>query len=223
MKHAIRNGTTRWTRWVALTLGIPIVAIKQASTAFEKTVFIEGTGQHANSLTADRGTKMKSFKIDSISIVFFMIVTLLAEVGLAQDWGPNAYPIDDYTSMECFEATEGCDDIGHIEMICGEEYLCSAPHGSDALGAVEDEPTFRECVDQCFRDYLTDKATCDRDYDRDVNWCDRNASHWNGTCRYLAHQTWNLCITVAGADLVACQSGCGLGSPLKGIWKKIAK
>ena len=42
MRNAIRNGTTRWTRWVALTLWIPIMAIAQASTAFEETVFIEG-------------------------------------------------------------------------------------------------------------------------------------------------------------------------------------
>ena len=42
MRNAIRNGTTRWTRWVALTLWIPIMAIAQASTAFEETAFIEG-------------------------------------------------------------------------------------------------------------------------------------------------------------------------------------
>ena len=174
--------------------------------------------------SADRGIKMKSIKLNLISLVIFMTTVLLAEVGLAQDWSTPAYTADQYTSTECFEATEDCDHIGHIESLCGEEYLCAAPNDSNELGAVGADPTFRECVDQCFRDFIADKSACDADYQRDITFCDRNSKgYWNDTCRYLAHQTWNLCVTVASADLAGCQGGCGISGPIKGIWKKIIK
>lgn len=133
----------------------------------------------------------------------------------------NEYPTNEFTGEMCFEAPEGCENIGDTASFCGGEYLCAAV---GTLAAAGDDPTFRQCIDKCFAASLRAKAACDSDYANDLRWCDRNARRgWRrDTCYYLAGQTRNLCYAVASAELTGCLGGCGIAPPLKGLWRKIA-
>ena len=165
---------------------------------------------------------MKSIKTKISSIVLATGIVLAAQTGFAQGMYADEYSTHEFADEMCFEAPESCENIGDAESFCGEAYLCAA---AGPLAAAGDDPTFRECIDGCFADSIRAKQACDADYARDLRWCDRNARRgfWRDTCYYLAGQTRNLCYTVAAADLTGCLSGCGIGGPVKGIWKKIAK
>lgn len=162
---------------------------------------------------------MKWNKNNIISIVLVTGIVLAAQIGFATAAQANGYPFNEFAEDMCFEAPESCEYIGDTEFFCGEEYLCSAP-GPQAAGG--NDPTFRQCIDKCFADSIRAKRACDTDYQADLRWCDRNSSgYWRDACYYAAGQTWNLCFAVAGAELTGCLSGCGVGVPLKGAWKKI--
>ena len=95
-----------------------------------------------------------------------------------------------------------------------------------AVAAGSEEEGFRECIDGCLAEGLRKQAVCNADYQRDLAWCDREyrPGTWrHDTCYYFAGQTRNLCRAVEAAATTACISGCGIGTPLRGIWKKIAK
>lgn len=127
-------------------------------------------------------------------------------------------------SQGCFDTPEesDCDEIGATVSHCGEEFLCAAPAGTVAAG--QGDPDFRECIDACLAEGLRKKNKCNADYRNDLAWCDREyrPGTWrHDTCYYLAGQTRNLCYAVEAAATAGCVSGCGIGAPVKGIWKKI--
>ncbi len=128
------------------------------------------------------------------------------------------FPVRD----ECYEAPFECDVIGSSNVFCGSEYLCAA-EGSVAADA--GEPDFRECVDGCLAEGIRKQQQCNADYRDDLAWCDREYTPgtWrHDMCYYFAGQTRNLCRAAEGTSTAACVSGCGIGAPLRGVWKKIA-
>lgn len=138
---------------------------------------------------------------------------------------PLVSPAEEGGGDTCFETPLDCESLGVTETFCGEEYLC------DAVGTVAadaNEPDFRQCIDECLAEGIRKQQQCNADYRNDLAWCDREyrAGTWrHDVCYYLAGQTRNLCKAAEAATTAACVAGClePLTTPLKGIWKKLAK
>ena len=136
---------------------------------------------------------------------------------------PLASPAEEEVGDTCFETPLECESIGVTETFCGEVYLCAA------VGTVEADvggPDFRECIDACFADGIRKQRNCNAGYRNDLAWCDREyraGTFWHDTCYYLAGQTRNLCKAAEASVTAGCISGCGIGTPVRGIWKKIAQ
>jgi hypothetical protein len=150
--------------------------------------------------------------------------------GSDAEFTPNAYEVDplvmgieEPVPIDCVDVPLECGAIGSTQPFCGESYLCAA---RGTLAADAGEPDFRACVDACLAGGIRKQQQCNADYRNDLAWCDREykPGNWqHDMCYYFAGQTRNLCRTAEGASTAACLSGCGIGAPIRGIWKKIAR